>query len=596
MSSKGMSEKGTRTKRKQREKVTLLNPKEDMYQRIVETAMEGIWLLDAAGKTSYVNQHLAEMLGYEPSEMTGRSLFDFMDEDARLEAERLLERRRQGISEHHKFRFRHKDGWDLWAIVATNAILDSQGQFSGALGMITDITERKQMEEALQKSNENFKVVQELSLAAFTILRSIRDEQRRIADFEWTYANPMAGQILKHPPEQLIGQRLLEILPGNRENIDLFDRYKRIVETGQGNEVELHYQSEGINGWFRNMAVKLGDGVAISFSDITEHKLAEAELRENETRYRMLFNSMDAAVLILRDATCIECNSAALKLFGLSKPDELIGKTPMDFAPAIQPNGRTSEEMMLRNAEMARSQGTHLFEWQSIHSGGKPLWMEVRLSPFQLGNESLFQCIAWDITDRKKVEEALRKANETLQAQLSEIQTLQATLRDQAIRDPLTGLYNRRYLYETMEREAARAKRDNYPISVAMIDIDHFKDFNDKYGHQTGDEMLVAIGNLLLHKIRQGDIACRYGGEEFILIMPGECEEDAGRRLSKICREFNNLRIDPNEPDRYATISIGIACYPKHGDDMNQVIKTADFALYQAKQAGRNRVQIWEGK
>jgi diguanylate cyclase (GGDEF)-like protein/PAS domain S-box-containing protein len=451
-------------------------------------------------------------------------------------------------------------------------------------------------ENALQESEKRFRVAQELSLAAFTILQSIRDDQGQIMDFEWTYANPMAGQILKHPPEELAGQRLLAILPGNRENIALFDRYSRIVETGQGDEVELHYQSEGIDGWFRNMAVKLGDGVAISFSDITEHKRAEEALLESETRYRMLFNSMDAAVLIMRNETCIECNNAAIKLFGLSRFDELLGKTPLTFAPSLQPNGRASMEMINWNAEMALSQGTHLFEWQAIHSSGNPFWMEVRLSPFQLGKEMFFQCIAWDITERKQAEEALRDANKTLQIQLNEIRSLEETLREQATRDPLTGLYNRRYLYETQEREAARAKRDNYSISVAMIDIDHFKDFNDKYGHQAGDDMLMAIGNLLLHKIRQGDIACRYGGEEFILIMPGECKEDAERRLSEICRDFNNLRIDPEKPDRYATISVGIACYPEHGEEMNQIIKTADVALYQAKQAGRNRVQVWKDK
>jgi len=140
----------------------------------------------------------------------------------------------------------------------------------------------QQTEQTLQQSEHRFRTAQDISLEAFTILRSIRDAQGQIVDFEWTYANRVAGEILKQPPAALIGQRLLAVLPGNAENRALFDRYVRIVETGQGNEIELHYQSEGIDGWFRNMTVKLDDGVAVSFSDITERKQAEALIRRDK--------------------------------------------------------------------------------------------------------------------------------------------------------------------------------------------------------------------------------------------------------------------------------------------------------------------------
>ncbi len=139
-----------------------------------------------------------------------------------------------------------------------------------------------QAEQSLQASEDRFRTAQDISLEAFTILRSVRDASGQIVDFVWTYANPAAGRILKQPPERLVGQRLLTVLPGNLENQALFDRYVRIVETGQGDEVELQYQAEGIDGWFRNMAVKLSDGVAISFSDITLQKQAEAALRLNQ--------------------------------------------------------------------------------------------------------------------------------------------------------------------------------------------------------------------------------------------------------------------------------------------------------------------------
>jgi len=144
------------------------------------------------------------------------------------------------------------------------------------------IQELEKSESVLRENEYRFRVVREISMEAFTILCCIRDEQGKITDFEWTYANSAAGRILKQQPEKLVGQRLLEVLPGNRENRDLFDRYVRIVETGLGDEVEIEYHDGEISGWFRNMTVKLDDGVAVSFSDITQRKQAEMILQQRK--------------------------------------------------------------------------------------------------------------------------------------------------------------------------------------------------------------------------------------------------------------------------------------------------------------------------
>lgn len=139
------------------------------------------------------------------------------------------------------------------------------------------ISEQKRIEEALRKSEERFRIVQELSLDAFTILRSVRDATGKIVDFEWEYVNPKAAEILGQPIEKLVGHRLLQVLPGNKTNSELFDRYVQAVETGIPHDIEIPYNSEGINGWFRNMTVKLNDGVAISFGDISKRKQEEVE-------------------------------------------------------------------------------------------------------------------------------------------------------------------------------------------------------------------------------------------------------------------------------------------------------------------------------
>lgn len=169
---------------------------------------------------------------------------------------------------------------DAWYEVIADPILDEAGRYTGAVHILADITERVRAEEALRESEERFRVAQDLSLHGFTILASVRDGQGQIVDFRCLYANREAGRLLHHPPESLVGCRLLELLPGSRDHEALFHRYVRIVETRAGDEVELEYRSEGITGWFRNMAVPLGDGVAVSFSDITAHRQAEATLRE----------------------------------------------------------------------------------------------------------------------------------------------------------------------------------------------------------------------------------------------------------------------------------------------------------------------------
>jgi diguanylate cyclase (GGDEF)-like protein/PAS domain S-box-containing protein len=286
----------------------------------------------------------------------------------------------------------------------------------------------------------------------------------------------------------------------------------------------------------------------------------------------------------------VDVNDAFLALTGYER-DEIIGHSGAELNLFVDPDVRAKWMAGLREHGIVRN-----LEIQIRQKSGQIVYVLFSIARILANGQDMGLVLAIDITERKKAEDALLEANKTLQTQLNEIQTLQATLREQAIRDPLTGLYNRRYLYEMLERETARAQRDNYPISVAMIDIDHFKDFNDKHGHQAGDEILMALGNLLLRSTRQGDIACRYGGEEFIIIMPEAQEDDAKRRADEICRDFANLRIDPVQADLAATLSIGIALYPQGGDDMTRVIKAADAALYQAKQAGRNRVQVWKGK
>ena len=200
--------------------------------------------------------------------------------------------------------------------------------------------------------------------------------------------------------------------------------------------------------------------------------------------------------------------------------------------------------------------------------------------------------IVRDVTDRRLAEEGIQQANERLRAQLAEIETLQANLRDQAIRDSLTSLFNRRYLDETLERELARAARDQIPVSAVMLDIDNFKTFNDKHGHKAGDDVLQALGRLLQAQTRTGDIACRYGGEEFVIIMPGSSSAAALRRAEQWRVTFEGLKIPYQDQLLNTTLSGGVATFPDHGTTVDEILRSADLALYASKTGGRNCVSV----
>jgi len=199
-----------------------------------------------------------------------------------------------------------------------------------------------------------------------------------------------------------------------------------------------------------------------------------------------------------------------------------------------------------------------------------------------------------DITARKQVEKKLRQANERLQSHLIEIGMLQSQLREQAIRDPLTELFNRRYLEETLDRELARAAREAYPVCIVMMDLDHFKKINDTYGHEAGDHMLRALAHTLTEQSRRGDFACRYGGEEFVIVMPNISLDTAYQRAENLRMSLNSLYVPYGRFRLTTTISMGIACYPTNGETRDRILRAADRAMYAAKSAGRDYILSYD--
>src|SRR6185295_13782874 len=174
---------------------------------------------------------------------------------------------------------------------------------------------------------------------------------------------------------------------------------------------------------------------------------------------------------------------------------------------------------------------------------------------------------------------------------------LRDTLRAQAVHDSLTGLYNRRYLERALEREVLRAARNKRTVGVIMLDLDHFKQFNDSHGHEAGDALLRALGDYLVTHVRAEDIACRYGGEEFVVILPEASPEMSRVRAQELWKGVQGLHVNLHgELLRGVTASLGVAAFPAQGTTVAELLRAADAAMYAAKRQGRDRVEFAEVK
>ncbi|CAB1368849.1 diguanylate cyclase [Denitratisoma oestradiolicum] len=331
--------------------------------------------------------------------------------------------------------------------------------------------------------------------------------------------------------------------------------------------------------------------------NITERRKLEAALRDNEERLRLALESTGDSVWDwnIQDGTAHYSDSWKSVLgYG---PNELKNTVEAFFAlvhPDDLPRVREELERHWRgetpNYRCEFRMQAKQDDWHWILGRGMVWTRSSEGAPLRMLGTHL------DITERKLAEFAISQANTRLQAQLEEIQTLQARLADLAVRDGLTGLFNRRYLDETLEREVARARRDGHPLSVIMFDLDLFKNLNDSYGHRAGDHILKAVADILRTDTRAEDVACRYGGEEFLIVLPGMALDHACQRAETWRARFEASNFSFGNFTLHVTGSFGVAGYPDHGKTPDELTHAADSALYQAKHLGRNRVEFYGGE
>lgn len=316
-----------------------------------------------------------------------------------------------------------------------------------------------------------------------------------------------------------------------------------------------------------------------------EHKVAERSraLAESEARFRQLADTAPIPLAVSRfsDGSVLYLNEKSRELFRID--DSPFSLRVDDFYASRQ----AREHVLALLDEFGCLQD---YEMLLQDSQGRQFWALISCTLIRRDGEKQIIIGVSDISNRKVMEESLQMANQALQEHLVEVESRHEGLRDKAMRDPLTGLFNRRFLDEILPERVATALVGGRQLVIVMIDVDHFKSINDTWGHRGGDDVLSMLGSYLAERFRSTDLVCRYGGEEFVVVMPDTSLEMAMSRAHALCDGIRSARFFANGHAISITLSIGIAALPLHSVEATTLVQRADEALYQAKRAGRNRV------
>ncbi|WP_186406645.1 sensor domain-containing diguanylate cyclase [Candidatus Accumulibacter aalborgensis] len=348
----------------------------------------------------------------------------------------------------------------------------------------------------------------------------------------------------------------------------LMDRAERSTSV-QGSDFSLFQTAIMLEEQVRQRTVELE-------AALRENERTNRSLRESEARFRAVVNQSLVGIVIIEDQQFSYTNARFNEIFGY-EDDEIRALGPLDLVVESDRPLVTEHFRRRLNGEA----GPVDYVFHGLRKDGAVRDIESHCRGMDIGGKLLLVSVVMDISERKRAER--------------EVQALQQELREQSTHDALTGLYNRRYLQDTLGRELLEAKREGRPVSVILADLDHFKAVNDRHGHLGGDEALRVFGALLKRHARGSDIYCRYGGEEFLLVLPGMTAEIAVERAEQLRVAIASAPVNHGGSLISVTASFGIATFPRDGRNGDELIAAADRALYAAKAAGRNRVNVSVG-
>jgi diguanylate cyclase (GGDEF)-like protein/PAS domain S-box-containing protein len=477
-------------------------------------------------------------------------------------------------------------------------------------------SERRRVERALKASEVRYRRLFESAKDGILILDA---ESGTIMD-----SNPFLEQMLEYTHAELQGKQLWEIGPFSDTAASQIsfqelqsNEYIRYDDLPLETKAGQIRQVEFISNLYLVDTVRV---IQCNVRDITARKLAEARVQQANEALSSL-----VAVLQRRDSeftglahmndllqTC-ETQDEAYRIIALKAGELFAGRS--GCLAVSHPSGRYLETVARWGDDMIVEDVFPMVDCWALRRGRphevddprtsllcthfvRPPSRGYRCLPLMVQGETLgvlYLDAASQPDHRSGQHQLALAAGEAIKLSLANLR-LRKKLHEQATRDPLTGLFNRRYFEETLPRELHRTLRRNAPLCIAMLDLDHFKQFNDTFGHEAGDLVLREASRLLRDGLRKSDIPCRYGGEEFVLVLPDSSLEDTINRLEQTRRQLEGMDIRHNgQLLATMTFSAGVAASPIHGSSPEDLLRGADAALYAAKHAGRNRIVAFGG-
>lgn len=593
----------------------VLRRSEERLRQLIEHSSDALAIVASDSVVFYASHAIERLLGCPSDQVIGQRLLDLVHPDERDRADWIFAelRDRIGASTTTELRLRHTDGSYRFVEAVCANRLEEPG-LSGFVINLRDVTERRAAAHALAESEVLYRSVFDamvLGLARVDLSGRVLEANRALSELTGQSADRLRGlsftDLAAPGDKDIVGSDLQDVLGGKREQF----RGERRLLSAMGGEfwATLTFALVRYPGGSRKCVI-------VTVENINARKHTEEDLRsgkqalettvqhlEQQTRDISLLSEMGDHLQACRNAE--EAHTVIGDMVAQLFPGEagavcIIG-TSGSVVEAVATWGDDSGERIfgLDDCWALRRGRTHLTRegrqglvCRHVHrpASGAHLCVPMMAHGELLGLMTL--TLAKTSRPLESVQRLAMTVVEHVALALANLK-LHETLRSQSIRDPLTGLFNRRYMEESLEREMRRAIRGRQPVGIIMIDIDHFKQFNDKHGHDAGDEVLRSVGAILQRSVRAEDIACRYGGEEFTLILPDASLVDASHRAEYLRQTIKALSVQHRKLQLPTiTVSAGVAIYPDHGPTASAVLRAADAALYRAKQNGRDRVAV----
>ncbi|KYC43588.1 diguanylate cyclase [Scytonema hofmannii PCC 7110] len=588
-----------------------LRESNERFRSAFDYAAIGMALTATDGRWLQVNRALCEITGYSKEELlstTFQAITHPDDLDLSLNYGNQLLNGKVRYYNLEK-RYIHKRGNVVWVLLSASLVRDFSGTPLYFIIQVLDITDRKVIEETLKQQACIFENISDGII--------ITDLSGNIVD-----CNAAAERMFGYARVRSLGTTQ-EVLHKSENSAVVTEKIiERTLDTGRWTGEMNFTRKDGTEGICEKVVVPLyneqGQPTAtIEVNrDITERKQTEAALKQANEQLsswvkELEIRNNEIALLSQMSDFLQACmtNEEAYKVIAhfvqslfpdmsggvfIISPSKYLVEAVTTWGNSTLSSKKlfTSEEcwgLRRGRAHFVESQCSGL---QCTHMSedwcGESLCVPMMAQGEALG--MLYLTSQQEEQFTKSKQQLASRISEHIALALANLK-LREALQQQSTRDPLTGLFNRRYLDEFLEREIYRAERKQYSVGIIMIDVDRFKDFNDLYGHEAGDTVLRELGIFLKQQIRQADIACRYGGEEFLIVLPETCLETCSERAEHIREGVKHLDLEYRHQSlSRISLSLGVALFPMHGLTPGAVIQAADSALYCAKQSGRDRV------